>query len=556
MRKQLRSQGFALPTVIISSVVLFAVLVAALGAVASIGVALRTQYYEALASDASESGAVRAAGCIRNGTYAINTPITPATDCLGAVVTGQSLYEINSSAYRTTYVAKISSSVGQTQTVDIQGSLQRVRASTSVVFATNINSRKLKVAMILDPNGDRVSQRFWYFGDRVMFDFGTGGNTLPTISRNAASSTPPPLANEGTTVVTDAAGNLQFWSNGMTIWNKSGNIMQNGSGLSGGSSSTQAVASFPLNSSRTMYAVISNSGQAENGVGQLYLSIVDLTLNSGDGAVTSLNQPLGSGKYADEGLGAMPNSDGTGYYVFAYDSTTAKITSFLIKTDGSVQGPFITSLSPAPLICQAFTYVGSNNLTGYGAFNFTKGYDKLLLLVGARKCSGTNTGTAYVFGTNLNTGALTLQASWTTNAVGNGGSGYTADFSPGEKYVYVSSIYPGNLTRYNIQDLSSVPSTEWTIGGVTNDTDPALVLNSGGQVRRGPDGRMYLSDRARYSTASTPCYVSYINNPDAPTNSVADIGLNIDGLTMPTGTCSIWGLPQMATVFKPQEIFY
>ena len=555
MRYRLRSQGFALPTVVVTSVVLFAVLVAAVGSVASITVSLNTQYFESLSADAAESGAVRAANCISHGTYTVGKVITPATDCLGNIVSGQSLYELATPTYRSTYSAVVATLSGQTQIVNVQGSLQQVRSS-GAVFSSNVSSRKLKVSLTLDPNGDRASQRYWYFGNRIIFDFGTYGTSLPTITANTASSSPAPAALEGATVVSDSAGNLQFWSNGMTIWNRSGNVMQNGSGLDGAPSATQAVASFPMNNSRTKYGVVSNSGQAETGVGQLYLSIVDLTLNGGDGAVTTLNQPLGSGKYADEGLGAMPNSDGTGYYVFAYDSTMANITSFLIKTDGSVQGPFTTSLNPAPLICKPFTYVSSNNTTGYGAFNFTKSYSSMLLLVGARACTNANTGTAYMFGTNLNTGALTLQASWTTNAVGNGGSGYSADFSPNENYVYVSSIYPGNLTRYNIQNPNNVASTEWTIGGVTNETNPALIQNSGGQVRRGPDGRMYLSDRARYATSSTPCYVSYINNPDAPTNNVADIGLNIDGLTMPTGTCSIWGLPQMATVFKPQEIFY
>lgn len=64
MKSRCFSKGFALPTVIITSVVMFAILVVATGTVTSSRVALDSQYYENLAHDAAESGLAYAETCL------------------------------------------------------------------------------------------------------------------------------------------------------------------------------------------------------------------------------------------------------------------------------------------------------------------------------------------------------------------------------------------------------------------------------------------------------------------------------------------------------------
>jgi hypothetical protein len=263
----------------------------------------------------------------------------------------------------------------------------------------------------------------------------------------------------------------------------------------------------------------------------------------------------------------MPNEDGTGYFVYTHNAITGKITSFLIKTDQTVSGPYTTTLSPAPEVC----YVSPTGFPGYGTFNFSKDYSKMLVMVGSWRCPSANSGTVYLFDTNTKTGALTLDASWSNAGLGGDSShthgGYSADFSPDEKYVYTTQIYPSTLTRYNIQTPTSaaIKASEWIIGYATSQTDPSWIQQSGGQVRQGPDGRMYISDLASYYWPityqgtvpdTTACKLSYINAPDSPTESAAGIGLKLDAITLPAGACGVWGLPQMATVFKPKIIMY
>lgn len=84
---KMRQKGFALPSVVITSLVMFTILVSMVGSVASVRVTLDGQYYQALSRDASESGITVARECLRlsNGVPGWNstTPLTASTDCNG-----------------------------------------------------------------------------------------------------------------------------------------------------------------------------------------------------------------------------------------------------------------------------------------------------------------------------------------------------------------------------------------------------------------------------------------------------------------------------------------
>ncbi len=80
LRHRVRS-GFALPTVVIASVVMLMILVTTVGSVTSARVSLDAQYDEQRLRDAAESGAARAADCIGNSTMTLNVTVTPATNC-------------------------------------------------------------------------------------------------------------------------------------------------------------------------------------------------------------------------------------------------------------------------------------------------------------------------------------------------------------------------------------------------------------------------------------------------------------------------------------------
>ena len=79
--------GFALPTVLIASVVMLTILVVSVSSVAAVRVTLKTQYYEQLAKSAGEAGVAYAKACLsKNGNVPLWTdakPLRPSTDCAG-----------------------------------------------------------------------------------------------------------------------------------------------------------------------------------------------------------------------------------------------------------------------------------------------------------------------------------------------------------------------------------------------------------------------------------------------------------------------------------------
>lgn len=82
-----RRKGFALPTVLIASIVLLSILAVAIAATASIRTALKDQYYAQLAQVAGEAGVAYAKSCLsQNGNVPLWTnakPLKPSTDCMG-----------------------------------------------------------------------------------------------------------------------------------------------------------------------------------------------------------------------------------------------------------------------------------------------------------------------------------------------------------------------------------------------------------------------------------------------------------------------------------------
>jgi hypothetical protein len=80
-------RGFALPTVLIASVILLTVLAVAVSATAAVRTTLKNQYYEQLAQTAGEAGVAYAKACLAENEnipqWTDEYPLTPGTDCYG-----------------------------------------------------------------------------------------------------------------------------------------------------------------------------------------------------------------------------------------------------------------------------------------------------------------------------------------------------------------------------------------------------------------------------------------------------------------------------------------
>jgi len=83
------SRAFALPTVMITSVVMILLLSVALASVGSITASINNQLYDKLAKEASEAGLTMATACLANvdtPTWSNSSPLRPNTDCGGGTI--------------------------------------------------------------------------------------------------------------------------------------------------------------------------------------------------------------------------------------------------------------------------------------------------------------------------------------------------------------------------------------------------------------------------------------------------------------------------------------
>ncbi len=93
-------------------------------------------------------------------------------------------------------------------------------------------------SVLLNNNSYAQPQTYnWYFGYNAGINFSTGN---PVAVTNGQS-----FQTEGCSSISDNNGNLLFYTDGMTVYNKLHQTMTNGSGLYGGGSSTQAAAIVP-----------------------------------------------------------------------------------------------------------------------------------------------------------------------------------------------------------------------------------------------------------------------------------------------------------------------
>ena len=77
----------------------------------------------------------------------------------------------------------------------------------------------------------------WYFGENAGVNFSTGS---PVVLTDGQLNT-----TEGCSTISNSSGDLLFYTDGITIWDRDHNIMPNGTDLSGDPSSSQSAIIVP-----------------------------------------------------------------------------------------------------------------------------------------------------------------------------------------------------------------------------------------------------------------------------------------------------------------------
>ncbi|MDI5894560.1 T9SS type B sorting domain-containing protein [Flavobacterium algoritolerans] len=396
------------------------------------------------------------------------------------------------------------------------------------------------------PNFAQNEASNWYFGRFAGLDFRNGSPMLLTDGKIQT--------NEGCSSISDSDGNLLFYTNGVKVWNKNHNIMVNGDGLKGHWSSSNSSVVIPKPNSKNIYYLVTldepndltaayypNSDpnprnldpfdlttDSDDGLNNgLNYSIIDMSLNGGEGEVVSKNIHLITYNPSDteqkkykcsEKLTAVYNSDGTAiwflthfidkFYVFKIDNTGINTTPvispsiFTIPINGYLNNAIgCIKFSPdGNKLAIANTYIGTDSKTQYP-------------------------GNAYLFNFDNNTGSVSSGIK-----IMDGDHPYGLEFSPSSQVLYI------NTNKYNSL-TSDLYQFDLTASDISNSKYRAWGAIGAGALQLGIDGEIYISMPDSSS-------LSQVLNPNTYGSNVDITWYNIDleGFNPPYRK-SFFGLP-------------
>jgi len=130
----------------------------------------------------------------------------------------------------------------------------------------------------------------WYFGENAGIRFDAAAGTVTAVNDGQLNT------REGCSSISDSDGNLLFYSDGGTVYNRNHVVMFNGTGLFGDASSSQSAIIVSKPQDPNIYYIFtvdtdSNFGgnTSDPPTRGLNYSEVDMTLDGGLGAVTLKN---------------------------------------------------------------------------------------------------------------------------------------------------------------------------------------------------------------------------------------------------------------------------
>ncbi len=347
----------------------------------------------------------------------------------------------------------------------------------------------------------------WYFG------FGAG---------ITFSTTPPsPLANstmsvhEGCASISDSNGDLLFYTDGSTIFNKFHQIMPNGSNLINNvstSAQSSIIVKNPL--SNSLYYAFSLEDFCCSYTGKLQLSVINMALAAGTGSVISKNVVLSDS--CVEKMTGTKHCNGIDTWVLVYSEASDQFRAFKVGPGG------VTSV---PQVSNSGCWCLNDH---QGCMKISPNGKKLCV---TRAYSGSQWGIC-LFDFDSSTGLVS-----NPNFINTYGE-WGCEFSPDGSKLYFSK------TNYLLQlDLCAGNNSLIAASVTTVGTNTVINYVTYGGMQLALDGKIYINDIADVQA------LGVINNPNG--NGIA-CNFVANAIPLAPNKHAQWGLPNyINSVFKP-----
>ncbi len=210
-----------------------------------------------------------------------------------------------------------------------------------MLFTTCIKAQDYKRASI------------WYFGDSAGISF---SSNPPIALLNSAMK-----AVEGCATMCDTNGNLLFYTNGITVWNKNHQVMHNGDSIKGHLSATQGALIVPQPNNDSIFYLFTTPYAYDLSNGLRY-SVIDISKNSGLGSIIKKNLLLQTS--VTEKIGATFHANGTDFWIITHGYGNNYFYAYLLTQDGLLNCPVMSAIGTGynfdPFISQGQLKISSN----------------------------------------------------------------------------------------------------------------------------------------------------------------------------------------------------
>ncbi len=366
----------------------------------------------------------------------------------------------------------------------------------------------------------------WYFGDMAAINFSSSTPIALTNSQMTAS--------EACGSISDANGNLLFYTNGEKIWNRQHQPMLNGTGLLGNVSSEQlAIVKNPVNVNQYYVFTTAESSTNISSSNRISYSIVDMSL----GSLGTNAQPLGGilpnfkniavtdnsgNNFGSEAITIVAGSAANTYWVLIPNGNN--LYSYKIDNLGFSNGnPIISNLNfPVSLgFKKYYSIKASPKLNNPNFSNFI-----VVSHWGDNNNLGNNTQSINrVMSFNATTGSINNSYSLNVNSI----MAYLPEFNQNGSVLFLGniSIFAVNLQTSTTGNVNSLQ----IFTGSGSDPYTAIQRNKNGAI---------------YITKYNSNFLGTINNPNIYGSSM---NVTQNAINLGSGQhLSRYGLPQLIPI--------
>jgi gliding motility-associated-like protein len=312
---------------------------------------------------------------------------------------------------------------------------------------------------------------YWYFGVNAGLSFHEGS---PQPLTNGALSTV-----EGCSSISSPSGVLQFYTDGIKVYNRSHTTMGYGNGLMGSPDATQSGVIVTVPDDTTLYYIFTVSslgaGQPQNG---FRYSVVDMDLGGGMGQVIPERKNILLAPKTTERVTSVHHRNDYGIWVIMHEWESSTFRSYLVTTDP-------TTLDN-PVISPVGTYHGPHHghkRDGIGYMKVSPEGGKLAVAVMGRNY-------VELFDFNDSTGLVDNPLILPVDTMP-----YGVEFSAFGEYLYCSERKGDKIYQWDMLAGSNeaIINSRTVVGVLENPFGGAMQLASDGRIYIARKSKFYLS---------------------------------------------------------------